>query len=616
MAVRGKNPKREKTAPSELGLSANAMQVLQKRYLQRNEKGAAIETPSQMFRRIAKNLSEVEKKWGGSQKEIAQAEEEFFSMMSRLEFLPNSPTLMNAGTRLQQLSACFVLPIEDSLEGIFSSVKNMAIIQQSGGGTGFSFSRIRPKGDLVGSTHGAASGPLSFLRIFDATTGVIKQGGRRRGANMAILHASHPDIIEFATVKADGKSFLNFNFSVAAPDAFMRAVEQNKKWNLVNPRNGEAVREVSARELFNLFCEYAWKTGDPGMFFIDEANRKNPTPQVGQMESTNPCGEIPLLPFEACNLGSINLHKMVSENPNGKKEVDWKKLGKTVRASVRLLDDVVEASVFPLPEITEIVRANRKIGLGIMGFADLLLELGIPYDSNAAIALGGKIMQFIHKEAAAASAELANKRGSFPNFTGSVWHKRGFKKMRNATITAIAPTGTLSIIANCSSGIEPLFAVSFARNVLEGTRLIETNSVFEREAKRRGFYSAELMGKIAKVGSVQGIPGVPSDVKRVFKTAQDIAPKWHVKMQAEFQKHSDNAVSKTINLPQHASVEDVKAAYFLAWKLKCKGITVYRYGSKENQVLSFGGAEEGVEEKLVTADSEYSGGCPTPICPA
>ncbi|MFA6049283.1 MAG: adenosylcobalamin-dependent ribonucleoside-diphosphate reductase [Candidatus Micrarchaeia archaeon] len=603
-------------ASDELKLSVNAVQVMQKRYLRRGANGEIAETPGRAFRRVAKNIAAVEKKWRYSPREIRDAEQEFYGAMARLEFLPNSPTLMNAGTRLQQLSACFVLPVEDSLEGIFSSVKNMAVIQQSGGGTGFSFSRLRPKGDIVGSTHGVASGPLSFLRIFDAATDVIKQGGRRRGANMAIMAASHPDIVEFITVKADGKSFLNFNFSVGASDKFMRAVEKGKPWELVNPRSGRAVRTLPARELFGLICEYAWKTGDPGLVFIDEINRRNPTPMLGKMESTNPCGEQPLLPYEACNLGSINLHKMLRENAKGKLEVDWEKLRKTVSTAVRFLDDVVQASAFPLPETTRLVHGNRKVGLGVMGFADLLLELGIPYDSNEALVFGEKLMRFVHERAVAASVGLAAKRGSFGNFKGSAWQKKGLKGMRNATVTTIAPTGTISIIAGASSGIEPLFAVSFVRNVLEGARLIEANPVFERVAKQRGFYSQELMAKIAKVGSVQNIAEVPPDVRRVFKAAQDVAPSWHVKMQAAFQKYSDNAVSKTINLPENATVEDVRNAYLLAYKLKCKGITVYRYGSKENQVLSFGGAEEGRAEKMVTADAEYAGGCPTPICPA
>ncbi len=599
----------------ELKLSANAMHVMHKRYLRKDSSGAVVETPSRAFRRVAKNVSSAEKKWRYSPEEVREAEGEFYRAMASLEFLPNSPTLMNAGTRLQQLSACFVLPVEDSLEGIFSSVKAMAIIQQSGGGTGFSFSRLRPKGDVVGSTHGVASGPISFLRIFDATTDVIKQGGRRRGANMAILSASHPDIMDFVTVKSDGKSFLNFNLSVAASEKFMQAVEKGKPWELVNPRTGKAVKTMPARELFDLIAEYAWKTGDPGIFFIDEANKHNPTPRLGRFESTNPCGEVVLLPFEACNLGSINLHKMLREKSGGKIEIDWEKLRKTVRTAVRFLDDVVEASKFPMPEITKIVQGNRKIGLGVMGFADLLLELGIPYDSNEALALGEKLMREIHEEAVPASEELAERRGSFPNFEGSIWQtKRKLKKMRNATVTAVAPTGTISIVADCSSGIEPLFAVSFVRNVLEGTRLIEVNPVFEKVARQRGFYSRELMAKIARVGSVQGIPEVPIDVRRVFVTAQDISPEWHVKMQSVFQKYSDNAVSKTINLPKSARVEGVKKAYLLAWKLKCKGITVYRLGSKENQVLSFGGA--GGEQKAVSADAEYAGGCPTPLCPA
>jgi len=578
-------------------LSANALEVLKRRYLLRDYKGRIIESPKQMFKRVAKAVASVDKKFND---DSAKSEDDFFRVMSDLEFLPNSPTLMNAGTPLNQLSACFVLPIHDNIESIFDGVKDMALIHKTGGGTGFNFSKLRPKDDIVMSTKGKASGPVSFMRVFDSATDVIKQGGKRRGANMAILNIDHPDIEQFISAKNFG-GFRNFNFSIAVTDKFMAAVRQNKEIKLINPRNNKAVNRVSAKALFNKIIENAWLTGDPGLIFIDEINRKNPLKSLGRIESTNPCGEQPLFPYESCNLGSINLTRFVRD-----KKIDWDKLRDVVRTAVHFLDNVIDLNNFPLPEIRKATLANRKIGLGVMGWAEMLISLGIPYDSDKALRLADKLMRFITLTAREKSVELGFKRGSFPNFRKSSWKSR-FRALRNSTVTTIAPTGTISIIAGCSSGIEPLFAVSFVRVVMEGTRLLEVNSLFEQIAKERGFFSKRLMNLIAQDGSVRGIKDVPSDIRKLFVTAFDIRPETHVKMQAVFQKHTDNAVSKTCNLKQEATKNDVKKIYLLAHKLKCKGITVYRYGSKKEQVLNFG--------KKVSVESEYAGGCPAPYCP-
>ncbi|HHF55567.1 MAG TPA: vitamin B12-dependent ribonucleotide reductase [Thermoplasmatales archaeon] len=560
-------------------LTKNAMKVLEKRYLRKDENGKVIETPEQMFRRVAKNIAKADEKYGG---DVKKTEKEFYDMMVNLYFLPNSPTLMNAGTSIQQLSACFVLPVEDSMDKIFETLKHTALIHQSGGGTGFSFSRIRPKGDIVRSTGGIASGPVSFMKVFNSATDVIKQGGRRRGANMGILRVDHPDIMEFITCKEDPRELTNFNISVAVTDDFMEKAMKGEDYELINPRTGEAVGKLNATEVFNKIVEEAWKSGEPGVIFIDEINRHNPTPHVGEIEATNPCGEQPLLPYESCNLGSINLSRFVK---NG--EIDWEKLKEITWKAVHFLDNVIDMNKYPIPQIKKMTLANRKIGLGVMGFADMLIQLKIPYDSNEALELAEKIMSFIQKEAKAASEELGKQRGSFPNFKGSVYDGK-YEAMRNATVTTIAPTGSISIIAGCSSGIEPLFAISFVRNVLdEEDRLYEINPYFEKIAKEMGFFSEELLKKIAdNNGSVQGIEEVPQEVQRIFVTALDIPPEWHVRMQAAFQKYVDNATSKTINLREDASVEDVRKAYILAYKLKCKGITVYRYGSRPEQVIS------------------------------
>jgi len=595
----------------ELKLSVNALAVLKKRYLLKDEKGEVIETPAELIRRAAKTVAAADRFYN-KKANITKTEEEFYRMMASLEFLPNSPTLMNAGTSIGQLSACFVLPIEDSMISIFEGMKEMAIIHQSGGGTGFSFSCLRPRGDVVRTTHGVASGPVSFMTIYDEATDVIKQGGRRRGANMGILSIDHPDILEFISSKEKGDMLKNFNISVAIPDSFFKVLKAGGSFPLRNPRTEEKVGELKAKEVFNLIATQAWKTGDPGIIFIDEINRRNPTPKVGRIESTNPCGEQPLLPYESCNLGSINLTKFVKQG-----RLDWDRLRKAVVHAVHFLDNVIDINKYPIPEIARITKDNRKIGLGIMGFAEALIMLGIPYDSEKALKIGEEIMRFIKKEGNEASIRLGKERGSFSNFKGSLWHKKGYKYMRNATVTTIAPTGSISIIAGVSSGIEPIFAISFIRDVLEGTKLLEVNSVFERVSLEMGFYSRELMQKIAKTGTLKGIREVPAKIRKLFVTALDISPEWHVKMQAVFQRHTDNAVSKTVNLPRDSTVNDVKKIYLLAHKLKCKGITVYRYGSKPEQVLYTGYIPEEMVAPLehVRAESEYAGGCPAIYCP-
>ena len=595
----------------DLKLGVNAIKVLKNRYLMKDEEGEVIETPSQLFRRVAKAVAKADFLYD-KKADVKKTEEEFYQIMANREFLPNSPTLMNAGTRLGQLSACFVLPVEDSIEGIFTTLKHMAIIHQSGGGTGFSFSKLRPAGDIVGSTKGIASGPVSFMTIYDAATNVIKQGGRRRGANMAILDVTHPDVLKFIEVKSREGALTNFNISVAVTDEFMEAVEKDSEYELINPRSGKVEQKLRARHVFDLMVANAWRTGDPGLVFIDEINRHNPTPNMGEIYSTNPCGEQPLLPYESCNLGSINLAKMVKDG-----DLDWGKLRRATRTAVHFLDNIIDANKYPIPEIAKTTKANRKIGLGVMGFADMLIQLGIPYDSEEALATAEKVMKFVSEEATKKSVEIGEQRGSFPNFNGSLWKKKGYKTIRNSTVTTVAPTGTISIIAGCSSGIEPIFAVAFVRNVMESTRLLEIQPTFEKVAKEKGFYSRDLMLKIAKTGAIQNLNEIPKDVRRVFVTALDIAPEWHVKMQAAFQKYVDNAVSKTVNLPPDATVEDVRKIYWLAYKLNCKGITIYRYGSKKEQVLYVGPllTKEMVTEKHVSADSEYSGGCPTGECP-
>ena len=563
----------------DLKLSVNATHVLERRYLRRDERGVVIETPHEMLARVARTVAAPEADYAGG--DVDEAEQQFLEMMMRLEFLPNSPTLMNAGTEMGQLAACFVLPVGDSLREIFDAVRDMALIHQSGGGTGFSFSRLRPRDDIVRSSGGIASGPVSFMEIFDAATNTIKQGGRRRGANMGILRIDHPDIVEFITSKLSGARLHNFNISVAVTDDFMRRAARGDSYGLVNPRSGRVVGTQNAREVLDLIATAAWRCGDPGLIFLDEINRHNPTPDLGAIESTNPCGEQPLLPYEACNLGSINLAAMVRDG-----DVDWPRLAATVRKGVRFLDNVIDASRYPLDPIGERTRASRKIGLGIMGFADALIHLGVPYDADGALEVAERLMAFITAEARKASQRLGEIRGSFPNFGRSLWPGRGVAALRNATCTTVAPTGSISIIAACSSGIEPLFALSYVREIMEGTTLVEEHPLFRRAAIEGGFYRDEVFTEIARRGSCRGLDAVPDDVRRLFPTAFDITPECHVRLQAAFQKHVDNAVSKTCNLPASASPTDVRRIYEQAHHLGCKGITVYRYGSVAGQVLA------------------------------
>jgi ribonucleoside-diphosphate reductase alpha chain len=568
----------------KLVLSANAKTVLERRYLRKDLNGKIIETPEEMFRRVARHIAKAEKTYGDETR-VKQMEEVFHAMMTEFKFLPNSPTLMNAGRRLGQLAACFVLPVEDSMEGIFDALKSAALIHKSGGGTGFAFSRLRPKNSKVGTTGGVASGPVSFMKIFNTATEQVKQGGTRRGANMAILRVDHPDIMEFITCKRDNRELNNFNISVGVTDAFMEAVKAGSSYDLIDPREKRKVTELDAMEVYNALVYNAWESGDPGVIFLDRVNRDNPTPDLGEIESTNPCGEQPLLPMEACNLGSINLAKFVAVK-EGLPSIDYNGLKDLVWNSVRFLDNVIDMSKYPLPEIEKMARGNRKIGLGVMGFADMLFQLGVPYDSEQALEVAEKIMGFIQKESKEASRALAEERMVFPNFEKSIYKNMENSRFRNATTITIAPTGTLSIIAGCSSGIEPLFALSFVRTVMDNDKLLETNPHFETAARERGFYSPEIMDAVARSGSIRHMEGIPQDVQDVFATAHDITPEWHVRMQAAFQKFTDNAVSKTVNLPRDATVEDVMKVYNLSYELGCKGITIYRDGSKENQVLS------------------------------
>ncbi len=585
----------------ELKLPLNSILVLERRYLRKDENGRVIETTAQLFRRVAKTIAEVERKYKKNEKEIKKLEEKFYEMMTKLEFLPNSPTLMNAGTDLGQLSACFVIPVEDDMESIFNAVKNMALVQKSGGGTGFSFSKLRPKGDVVRSTGGIASGPVSFMRVFDVATDVIKQGGKRRGANMGILRVDHPDILDFIVAKEKEGILSNFNLSVAVTDEFMSAVEKGKDFELINPRTNKPVKKLKALAIWNLIVTMAWKNGEPGLIFIDRINQYNPTPHVGVIESTNPCGEVPLLPYESCNLGSINLSLMVEDN-----QINWEKLRETVRLAVQFLDNVIDANKYPIPQIERATKANRKIGLGVMGFADMLIKLGISYASEEAVKIAEKVMKFISEEARKKSVELGLEKGSFPNFKGSIWDKKGYKALRNATVTSVAPTGTISIIANCSSGIEPLFSVCFMRNLAEslGRNLLEINPLFEAIAVKEGFYSEELIKKIANKLSIQDVEEIPKRVRELFVTTFDIPPEQHVKIQAAFQKYVDNSVSKTINLPHYATPNDVEKIYWLAYKLGAKGITVYRHGSRKLQVITSFPLEK-MENSRVLSELDY-----------
>jgi len=562
-------------------LSENARKVLEKRYLKKDDSGKVVETPADMFRRVAKNIATADSYYGKSRDEVIRTEEEFYRMMSSLEFLPNSPTLMNAGRDLQQLSACFVLSIDDSMESIFETIKDTAMIHKSGGGTGFSFSRLRAKNSPVRSTGGISSGPVSFMKVFNAATQAVKQGGTRRGANMGILRVDHPDILEFIMCKEDDKEITNFNISVAITEDFIRKALKGEDYELIDPHYKKCVQKLNAKKVLDLMIKMAWKNGEPGIIFIDRMNRYNPTPKIGEYESTNPCGEQVLLPYESCNLGSINLSKVVTAGG-----IDWKKLGDIVNRAVHFLDNVIDMNSYPLKRIGDMTKSNRKIGLGVMGFADMLLMLSVEYNSEDAIQLAEKVMKFVLETAQSASERLAAEKGAFPNFDESTLNTPGAKPLRNATLTTIAPTGTLSIIANCSSGIEPMFAISYIRNILDNTKLVEVHPYFQEVAEEKGFYSSELMSIIAQKGSIRGLEEIPEDIQKLFVTAHDIEPIWHIKMQAAFQKYTNNAVSKTVNLPHDATEDDVRNIYMLAYESGCKGVTIYRDQSRDEQVLN------------------------------
>ena len=602
----------------KLNLSKNAIKVLEKRYLKRDKNGVPTETPKDLFMRVASTLAEADRQFGATDSEIKETTKEFYDFITNRYFMPNSPTLMNAGRELGQLAACFVLPVEDSLEGIFETVKNTALIHKSGGGTGFSFSRLRPKNDVVRSTMGVSSGPVSFMEVFNAATEAVKQGGTRRGANMGILRVDHPDILEFINCKSDNNRLNNFNISVAITDKFMEALKQGGDYELIHPRTKQPVGKLNAKEVFDLIVDGAWRNGEPGIIFIDKMNYDNPTPLIGEIESTNPCGEVPLLAYEACNLGSINLGLMLK----GEKDnlsVDWDKLASVTKMAIHFLDNVIVINNYPLPQISEMVQNNRKIGLGVMGWADMLMQLGIGYNTEEGTKLAAQIMEFIDYHSKVKSIELAKTRGRFNNFKGSIYDGQNWltKKyngksagiitdemwaeldkqiaqvgIRNATTTCIAPTGTISMIAGASGGVEPLFGLVFIRDVMDGTKLVEVNPIFEAYAREHGFYSEELMKKISIDGTLAHCSEVPEEAKKIFVCAHDVSPYWHVKMQAAFQLHTDNAVSKTVNFEENATREDVADSYKLAFENNLKGITVYRNNSRQFQPMNLEKKEE------------------------
>lgn len=640
----------------QINLSENAIKVLEKRYLKRDTQGNCIEKPADMFRRVADTVAKGDLKYGATKDDVKKLSDRFYDAITNCQFMPNSPTLMNAGRELGQLAACFVLPIEDSLEGIFETIKNTALIHQSGGGTGFSFSRLRPKNDVVHSTMGISSGPVSFMEVFNAATEAVKQGGTRRGANMGILRVDHPDILEFIDCKADNNKLNNFNISVAITDKFMEAYFNNEDYDLVNPHTKKTTGKLNAKFVFDKIVDSAWRNGEPGIVFIDTMNYDNPTPQIGAIESTNPCGEVPLLPYEACNLGSINLNKMVKENNDETCSVDWNLLAKTTRTAIRFLDNIITINKYPLPQIAEMVNNNRKIGLGIMGWADMLMKIGISYASEQGTKLASQIIEFIDYESKCESIELSKERGRFANFKGSIYDSEHYlynkykdksagkisdeqwkeldnkiKKfgIRNATTTCIAPTGTISMIAGASGGIEPLFGLVFSRLILDNTEMLEINPIFKNYMIKHNLYSEELMKKIAIDGSIAHINNIPENVKKIFVTAHDVTPYWHVKMQAAFQLHTDNAVSKTVNFVESATRDDIKETYILAYKSHLKGITVYRNNSRTFQPMNLKKEEKKsekiIEEKIKNPEKtiqtekneEYnpSGEVKTIICP-
>ena len=569
-------------------IGKNALQVLEKRYLAKDAEGNHTEDVAGLFRRVAAAVAAADRNYDENADTAALADR-FYELMTSLRFLPNSPTLMNAGRPLGQLSACFVLPVEDSMEAIFETVKNAALIHKSGGGTGFSFSRLRQNGAPVNSTGGVASGPVSFMRVFNMATEAVKQGGTRRGANMGILRVDHPDILEFIDCKKVNGDITNFNISVGITEAFMQAVEENRDYDLIDPQTRRPVGKRSARELFEKIVDAAWRNGEPGIIFLDRLNRDNVVPSQGEIESTNPCGEQPLLPYESCNLGSINLVKMLAKTPEGY-TVDYGLLRDTVRQAIHFLDNVIDVNNYPLEQIGAVTRATRKIGLGVMGFADMLLYLGVPYNSDEGVALAEKLMAFINAEGHAASTALAAQRGAFPLFAESIYKDGDL--LRNGTVTTIAPTGTLSMIGGCSSGVEPVFAYVYIRNIMDGTEMLEVNPVLREKLQERGLYSDALMRKIAKEGTIAHIAEIPEDIRRVFVCAHDVSPVYHTRMQAAFQRHTDNAVSKTVNFPHSATREEVAEVYMLAYKMGCKGVTIYRDGSRDSQVLNIGSVKK------------------------